>query len=199
MSNISGLDPKYLLGGINPQHALPTFDEEGNLNMLVENPKGTLNKYEYVTEANIIKLDRVPFAYMPYPVEYGLIPQTWDEDNDLLDVMSLITNPTFPGCLIAARPIGVMYMVDGGETDDKIFCVPANDIRFKHIKKLTDLPQFTLDEIQHYWENYKKLQFKYKGTPEKKVEIKKWGDEKEALEIIAKCQAAYKTKFALQS
>jgi inorganic pyrophosphatase len=195
MANISNLDPKFLVNGINPQHALPTFDEDGNINMIVEIPKGSCNKYEYVTEANIIKLDRVLFEMLPYPIEYGLIPQTYDEDNDLLDIMCMVTYPTFPGCLIATRPIGVMIMNDSGEVDDKIFCVPVDDVRFKHIKSYKDLPQILIDEIQFFWEHYKDVQFKYKGQLDKKVVIERWGDEKEALEIISKCQAAYKQKF----
>jgi len=195
MANIKNLDPKYLLKGINPQHALPTFDDDGNINMLVEIPKGSYNKYEYVTEANIIKFDRVLFEMLPYPVEYGLIPQTYDEDNDLLDIMSLITYPTFPGSLIAVRPIGVMYMIDGGDVDDKIFAVPVEDVRFAHIRSIKDLPSITVDEIQFFWEHYKGLQFRYKGHTEKKVVVDRWGDEKEAREVIEKCQAAYKLKY----
>lgn len=196
MANISNLDPKYLTQGINPQHVLSPFDEDGNINMLVEIPKGSFNKYEYVTEANVIKLDRVLFEMLPYPIEYGLIPQTWDEDNDLLDIMCLVTYPTFPGCLIAARPIGIMYMNDSGEIDDKVFAVPADDARFKHVKTMKDLPPILIDEIQFFWEHYKDMQFKYKGQTDKKVVIDRWGDENEAIEVIKKCQTAYKTKFA---
>ena len=195
MANIPNLDPKYLTMGINPQHALPTYDDEGNLNMLVEIPKGSFNKYEYVTEANVIKLDRVLYKMIPYPIEYGLIPQTYDEDDDLLDVMSLISYPTFPGCLIAVRPIGVMYMLDGGEIDDKIIAVPVEDIRFKHIQTITDLRPITIDEIQFFWEHYKVLQFRYKGQADKKVVVDRWGDVSEAIQIIEKCQRAYKEKF----
>lgn len=195
MANIPNLDPKYLKSGINPQHVLPTYDEEGNLNMLVEIPKGSFNKYEYVTEANVIKLDRVLYNMLPYPVEYGLIPQTYDEDDDLLDVMTLISYPTFPGCLIAVRPIGIMYMIDGGEIDDKILAVPVEDVRYKHIQSLKDLRQITIDEIQFFWEHYKLLQFRYKGQTDKKVVIDRWGDEGEAFQIIEKCQKAYALKY----
>lgn len=198
MANISTLDPKFLQLTPNAQHVLPTFDEDGNVNMLVEIPKGSFNKYEYVTEAGVIKLDRVLYEMLPYPVEYGLIPQTYDEDNDLLDIMSLITYPTFPGCLITVRPIGVMYMNDSGEVDDKIFAVPADDIRFKHVKSMKDLPQIVIDEIQFFWENYKTLQFKYKNQPDKKVLIDRWGDENEARQVIEKCQKAYAAKYPKQ-
>lgn len=195
MANISGLDPKYLTKGINPQHALQTFDEDGNINMIVEIPQGSYNKYEFVTEADIIKLDRVLYEMMPYPIEYGLIPRTYDEDNDLLDVMSLVSYPTFPRCLIAVRPIGVMRMNDSGEIDDKIFAVPVDDVRFKHIKTYTDVPQIRRDEIEYFWTHYKDLQFKYKNQPDKKIVIEGWGDEKEALEVIKKCQDAYNQKY----
>lgn len=195
MANIPSLGKTYFSNPMNPLHALDTFDIEGNLNMLVEIPQGTFNKYEFVTEAGIIKLDRVLYEMLPYPTEYGLIPKTYDDDNDLLDVMCLLTYPTFPGCLIATRPIGIMYMNDGGERDDKILAVPADDFRFKHYKDLDDVAQIRLDEIQFFWENYKTLQFKHKNTPERRVIVERWGDAIEAREVIEKCRRTYHENF----
>jgi len=194
MSNISNLDPKYYHIGFNPQHTLPTFDEDQNLNMLVEIPTGSINKYEYATEANIIKLDRVNPSRTPYPFEYGLIPQTWDEDNDLLDIMCLTTYPTFPGCLIAARIIGVCYFVDGGEIDDKIISVPADDFHQKHIKSIDDVSIVKKQEIEYYWTHYKDLISKLKNK-EVKTEVKGWGNIDDALTIIKNAQERYQEKF----
>ena len=181
---------------INPLFELPVGDNSPEeINMLVENPKGTINKYEYHTPTGLLKLDRVLYEQLPYPIEYGAIPQTWDEDNDPLDVMSLITYPTFPGCLISVRPIGVMIMNDSGEVDDKILAVPVDDIRFKHITNLSDVTDHTKDEIQFFFERYKDLQFKYKGQTDKKVVIEGWKDKEAAFEIITKAVEMFKTKF----
>ncbi|MEI6887344.1 MAG: inorganic diphosphatase [bacterium] len=195
MANIPSLSESYLPHIPNLQHTLPTHDENGNVNMLVEIPQGSINKYEYVTEAGVIKLDRVLYEMIPYPIEYGLIPQTWDEDGDLLDVMCLITYPTFSGCLISGRVIGVMKMNDGGEVDDKIVVVPADDMRFNHIKSIEDVSKGRKDEIQFFWEHYKKLQYDYKGTPEKKTRVDGWFGVEEAVKVIEKCQKSYLKKY----
>ncbi len=198
MANIPSLGDSYLNTMPNHQHVLPTFDEDGNVNMIVEIPQGTFNKYEYVLEAGVIKLDRVHFETHPMPLEYGVIPQTWDEDNDLLDVMSFITHPTFPGCLIAARVIGIMKFKDSGETDDKIVCVPADDYRFDHVKSIKDIQENIVLELTHYWESYKDLQFRIHGQVEKSTKVEGWLDADEAMKVIQKCQEAYKLKFAKQ-
>lgn len=195
MANISNLDPKFYTTGINPQHTLETFDEDGNVNMLVEIPMGTINKYEYVTEANIIKLDRVNPAKMPYVVEYGLLPKTWDKDNDLLDVMSLINYPTFPGCLIAGRVIGVLYFVDGGEIDDKIMVVPADDYHFKNVKSIEDMSEAKKLEIEFFWKHYKDVLSNLKNK-QISTEIKGWGNVDDAIKIIKEAQDLYKEKFS---
>lgn len=196
MANIPNLDPKYLSQGINPQHVLETFDEDGNLNMLVEIPCGTINKYEYVTEANIIKLDRVNPARIPYPVEYGLIPKTWDKDNDLLDVMSLISYPTFPGCLIAGRIIGIMYFEDGGETDDKVLVVPADDFHYKNIKSIEDVSMTKKLEIEFFWKHYKDVLSNLKQKTIS-TEIKGWGNVDDAMNVIRESQKLYLSKFTI--
>lgn len=180
----------------NPLFSFPVgdnFPEE--VNMLVENPKGNINKYEYVTNTGTIKLDRVLFEQLPYPIEYGAIPQTWDEDEDCLDIMSLITYPTFPGCLISVRPVGVMEFVDGGEVDDKILAVPCDDIRFKHINNIDDVKEHTLDEIAFFFTHYKELQFKYKGQEDKKVECKGWHDKDKAISIMKAAMERFTAKF----
>jgi inorganic pyrophosphatase len=199
MAHLKGIkNPK--MSHHNPLFTFPVGDDVPNeINMLVENPKGTFNKYEYIVNTGTMKLDRVLYEFMPYPVEYGLIPQTWDEDEDMLDVMSLITYPTFPGCLINVRPVGVMYFEDTGEVDDKIIAVPVDDIRFKEIDDLTDINEQTLDEIAFFFQYYKELQLKYKGFEGgavKHIKIKGWGDRKKAVEVINKSIDRYEKKFA---
>lgn len=180
-----------------PTH--PSKTEPDILNMLVEIPKGSINKYEYKIDTGMLHLDRVLFQQTPYPVEYGLIPQTWDEDNDMLDIMCLVSYPTFPGCVLAARAIGVMYFEDGGEVDDKIIAVPAHDVRFKSIFDIKDLSEHTKDEINFFFTNYKKIQLKYKHkNPEKHAPIvKHWGNLAHAHKVIAKAIERYHQHFRI--
>lgn len=180
----------------NPLFTTPIGDKvPEQVNMLVEIPKGSYNKYEYVTNTGVLKLDRVIYEQISYPVEYGLIPQTWDEDEDMLDIMSLITVPTFPGCLINVRPIGFMKFIDCGQIDDKIIAVPVDDVRFKNIQDIKDIEQHKLDEIAFFFQYYKNLQFKYRGQKNQKVEFQGWGNKKKAHEIIQKAIERYKGKF----
>lgn len=197
MADIAHLGDKVHHSKINPLFELPVGDDAPReINMLVETPMGSINKFEFHTQTGLIKLDRVLFEKLPYPIEYGAIPQTWDEDNDMLDVMSLITYPTFPGCLISVRPIGVMLFNDSGEKDDKILAVPTDDIRFKHIKSIKDISEHQKDEIGFFFERYKDLQFKYKGQTDKKVVVEGWGDTEKAYEIINTAQELFKKTFA---
>jgi inorganic pyrophosphatase len=196
MADIANLKDKVFFKKMNPLFGLPLGDDAPKeINMLVETPMGSINKYEFHTKTGLIKLDRVLFEKLPYPVEYGAIPQTWDEDEDLLDVMSLVTYPTFPGCLISVRPIGVMLFNDSGEKDDKILAVPVDDIRYKHIKSIADISEHQKDEIAFFFERYKDLQFKYKGQSDKKVVVEGWGDVEQAYQIIEEASGLFKTTF----
>jgi inorganic pyrophosphatase len=196
MAEIANLPDKVFMKKINPLFLLPMGDNAPEeINMLVETPMGSINKYEFHTKTGLIKLDRVLFEKIPYPIEYGAIPQTWDEDQDLLDVMCLVTYPTFPGCLISVRPIGVMLFNDCGEKDDKILAVPVDDIRFKHIKSIEDISQHQKDEIAFFFERYKDLQFKYKGQTDKKVVVEGWGGVEQANEIMKKAGELFNETF----
>jgi inorganic pyrophosphatase len=198
MADIANLKDQVYQQMMNPLFNLPVGDDAPKeINMLVETPKGSINKYEYHTKSGLLKLDRVLFERLPYPIEYGAIPQTWDEDNDLLDVMSLVTEPTFPGCLISVRPIGVMLFNDSGEKDDKILAVPVDDIRFKKVESIEDLTDHQKDEIGFFFERYKDLQFKYKGQTDKKVVVEGWEGKEKAYEIIEEAQALFKKTFNL--
>ena len=196
MADIANLKDKIFKKKMNPLFGLPVGDDAPKeINMLVETPMGSINKYEFHTKTGLIKLDRVLFEKLPYPIEYGAIPQTWDEDQDLLDVMCLVSYPTFPGCLISVRPIGVMLFNDSGEKDDKILAVPVDDIRFKHIKSIDDISEHQKDEIAFFFERYKDLQFKYKGQTDKKVVVEGWGGVEQAYKIIEEAQGLFKETF----
>ena len=200
MADIANLKDEVSKNMLNPLFMLPIGDDPPHtINMLVETPMGSINKYEFHTNTGLLKLDRVLFEKLPYPIEYGAIPQTWDEDNDLLDVMCLVTYPTFPGCLLSVRPIGVMLFNDSGEKDDKILAVPADDIRYKHIKTIDDISEHQKDEIAFFFERYKDLQFKYKGQTDKKVVVEGWGGVEKANEIIEEAGKLFKKSLSSQN
>ncbi len=125
---------------------------------LVEIPKGSRNKFEYNKEFGVLKLDRVLYSSLYYPGDYGLIPQTFYDDGDPLDILVMINEPTFPGCIIEARPIGVFRMLDKGVADDKILAVPARDPIFADYHDITDIPKHYLAEVAHFFEVYKDLE-----------------------------------------
>lgn len=147
--------------------------------VVLEIPKGSKNKYEFNEEFGLIELDRVNYTAMAHPYDYGFIPGTRSEDGDHLDAFVLLDNSAFPGALVSARPVGVLFMVDDGEKDEKIVAVPSKDPRFNHIKDLSDLSPHVKKEIEHFFLHYKDLQ---KAT----VEIKGWGNAERAKEVIEK-------------
>jgi len=126
--------------------------------VIVEIPKGSRNKYEYSKELGVIKLDRVLFSSLYYPGDYGLIPRTYYEDGDPLDVLVMNNEPTFPGCVIEARPLGIFKMLDRDLPDDKILAVPASDPLFNDYLSINDIPQHFLREAEHFFEVYKDLE-----------------------------------------
>ena len=130
------------------------------MNVIVEVPRGSMNKYEIDKETGMIALDRVLHTAQTYPFDYGFVPQTLWDDGDALDVILLTTQPLTPGILVHARPIGVLPMVDGGDKDEKVLAVPANDPRFNDIQDLSDVNKHTLKEISHFFLTYKQLQNK---------------------------------------
>jgi inorganic pyrophosphatase len=159
------------------------------VSVIVEIPKGSQNKYEFNKEAGVFALDRVLFSPIHYPGDYGIIPQTYAEDGDPLDALVLVTYPTYPGILINARPIGVLNMLDNGERDDKILCVPVHDIRMEHITDVSDIQGPIREEIAHFFEVYKQLEGK-------KVTLGGWDNAKQAHTIIKEAITSYATKFA---
>lgn len=128
--------------------------------VIVEVPKGSRNKYELDRESGRIKLDRVLFSAVHYPADYGYVEGTLAEDGDEVDVLVLIEEPTFPGCLIDARPVGVLLMRDDKGADNKILAVPVNDPRWGHVGDVHDLPPHLLNEIENFFLTYKRLESK---------------------------------------
>lgn len=162
---------------------IPAQPEPGLLNVLIEIPAGSKNKYEFDKDLNAFALDRVLFSSVSYPYDYGFVPNTLADDGDPLDGMVLMDQPTFPGCVIAARPIGMLEMIDGGDRDEKILCVPVEDPRFSDVKTLEDVAAHRLDEIAEFFRTYKNL--------EKKVtEILGWKDLNAVTPLIKKCVEA---------
>jgi inorganic pyrophosphatase len=146
--------------------------------VFIEIPKGTRNKYELDHKTNRIRLDRTLFTATQYPADYGFIEDTLGQDSDPLDALVLLSEPTFPGCLIRARAIGMFRMTDEKGPDDKVVCVPAGDPRQEHMRDIDDLPKFDRLEIQHFFEVYKDLE------PGKSVEGASWAGRVDAeLEI----------------
>lgn len=130
------------------------------INVIIEIPKGSKNKYEIDKETGLIALDRVSHTSQDFPFDYGFIPQTLWDDGDAVDVVVLTTHPLFPGLLVRVRPVAIMSMVDSGDADDKIIAVPVDDPRWNDVLDLEDLNPHTLREIEHFYSTYKKLQNK---------------------------------------
>jgi inorganic pyrophosphatase len=146
---------------------IPPQPKAGILNVLIEIPAGSKNKYEFDKDLNAFALDRVLYSSVQYPYDYGFVPNTLADDGDPLDGMVIMDQPTFPGCVIPARPIGMLIMIDGGDRDEKILCVPDKDPRYTNVKTLADIHPHRLEEIAEFFRSYKNL--------EKKVtEIRGW-------------------------
>jgi len=147
--------------------------------VVIEIPKGQRNKYEVDHESGRIRLDRMLFTSTRYPSDYGFIENTLADDGDPLDALVLLDEPTFPGCIILCRPIGMFRMVDEKGRDDKVLCVVATDPRMAHYAEITDVADFDLLEIQHFFEVYKALEpgkgvekgFHWVGRAEAEAEV----------------------------
>ena len=159
------------------------------MNVIVEIPKFSKNKYEIDKETGIIALDRVMHTAQDYPFDYGFVPQTLWEDGDALDVVLLTTYPLMPGILVPARPVAIMNMVDDGESDAKVIAVPKKDPRWDDVKDLSDINPHTLKEIEHFFATYKKVQ-------NKSVEVGGFEDVKAAQAAFAKAREQYNAKKA---
>lgn len=177
--------------GINLYHEIPAGDAE-TFRVVVDLPKGCSNKYEYDEEGGYFTLDRVLHHQMFYPFDYGFIPQTHSDDGDAIDVCLLVTYPTFPGCVVKARAIGMIKTADEKGGDNKIIAVPVSklDPRFDEVKSVEDLPAHVREELLLHFKEIKKLEkVKYD-----KVVVSGFGTADDAKAEIQKAMEAYQAK-----
>ena len=158
--------------------ATKTFD------VLIEIPRGSRNKYEYDFDMKRIRFDRMLYSSMMYPADYGFIPETLALDNDPLDVLVWFTEPSFPGCVVEVKPIGVFYMSDDKGDDEKIICVPVSDPIACKMNDLSDLNEHFTKEVEHFFKVYKDLE-------NKTVDVRGWGDRAAAEALIEECTVRF--------
>jgi inorganic pyrophosphatase len=159
-------------------------NQQDLVTVMIEVPKGSRNKYEFDKNTNRMKYDRMLFSAVHYPSDYGFIPDTLALDGDALDAMVLLWEPTFPGCFIEARPVGIFVMWDEKGKDEKVLCVPTKDPQWSHIRTLKEVPPHLLKEIEHFFTVYKDLE-------QKKTKIEGWRDQKFALKVIEQSKKRY--------
>lgn len=159
--------------------------EQITVPVMIEIPKGSRNKYEYDKKKKVFRFDRMLFSSVHYPSDYGFIPDTLAEDGDSLDALVLVWEPTFPGCLIEARPVGLFKMWDEKGPDEKILCVPISDPLWNYIASLSDVPPHLLKEIEHFFSIYKDLE-------EKKTGVEGWEDRDAAMRVVKESQKRYR-------
>lgn len=156
-----------------------------NVQVLVEIPRGSRNKYEWDDELDAIKLDRFLFSSVVYPTDYGFFPETLAEDGDPLDAMVCVSEPTFPGCVIEVKVIALFRMRDEEGIDDKVLCVPHTDPNWNTMETLDDIPQTLRDEISHFFSIYKQPQGIH-------VKVDGWYQREDALQAIDAAHARYR-------
>lgn len=162
---------------------IPAQPKPGLVNILIEIPGGSKNKYEFDKDLNAFALDRVLYSSVQYPYDYGFIPNTLADDGDPLDGIVIMDQPTFPGCVITARPIGMLEMIDDGDRDEKLLCVPDKDPRFQEVSSLQQIASHRLDEISEFFATYKRLE-------KKETEILGWKDVDSVKALVEQCVKA---------
>ncbi len=174
---------------MNPWHDFPVGANPPEIvTAVVEIPRGSRNKYELDKVSGQFRLDRVLFSAVHYPGDYGFIPRTLHEDHDPLDIIVSINEPTFPGCQIDCRPLGVLKMLDRGEPDDKIIAVPAHDPFYNDYFDIADLSSHYLKEVEHFFHIYKDLEGR-------RVEIIGWEKSEVAINVILESIARYEETY----
>lgn len=144
---------------IHPWHDLePGTNVPDEMTVVVEIPRGSRNKYELDKKSGLFRLDRVLYSAVHYPGDYGFFPRTYAQDDDPLDALVMVTVPTFPGCVIDVRPIGLFRMKDKGEMDEKVLCVPTTDPLYDGYEDIADVPGHFLREVEHFFSIYKDLE-----------------------------------------
>jgi inorganic pyrophosphatase len=169
--------------GIDPGKRAPEV-----VDCVIEVPRGSRNKYELDKKTGLLRLDRVLYSAVFYPANYGFIPRTYCDDRDPLDILVLGQEPVVPICILTARPIGVMQMVDQNEEDDKIIAIHENDPAVSHYQDISMLPKHTLEELQRFFEDYKILE-------RKKVRIERFKGRVDAQEIIRRSIQLYDASY----
>jgi inorganic pyrophosphatase len=174
---------------LHPWHGVPYGPNAPRIvTAVIEIPQGSRCKYEIDKESGLLKLDRVIFSSFYYPTNYGFIPRTYGDDKDPLDILVITSLPVQALTLMEAKVVGVMQMVDGGDADDKIIAVAANDPGVNHYNNIEELPKHFFDELRHFFEEYKKLE-------NKTVIVEEFGDKAKALKIITDAIELYKNTF----
>lgn len=174
---------------MNPWHDLSTGKDAPEIvSGIIEIPKASRAKYELDKDSGMLKLDRVLYSSMYYPANYGFIPRTYCDDGDPLDILVLSNITIQPLCIVRAKVIGVMQMLDGGEADDKIIAMAADDISVSHINDISQLPIHYLNEIKSFFEDYKKLE-------NKTVKVEEFLGKDVAINIINQAMVDYQTKI----
>jgi inorganic pyrophosphatase len=164
----------------NPWHKVEIGNHTPDIvNGVIEIPKNTRAKYELDKASGLLRLDRVLFSSVYYPANYGFIPRTYCDDGDPLDILVLSQITVVPMCIVSAKVIGAMRMLDGGEKDDKIIAVAENDMSVSHIDDISELPEYFLLEMRNFFEDYKKLE-------NKTVRVEDFQDAKVARRIVSK-------------
>jgi len=162
---------------------IPAQPKPELINILIEIPAGSRNKYEFDKDLNAFALDRVLYSSVHYPYDYGFVPNTLADDGDPLDGMVLIDEPTFTGCVIPVRTIGMLEMIDDGDRDEKLLCVADEDPHYSGVKSLNDVAKHRLDEIAEFFRTYKNLENKV-------TEILGWQDIEQVAPLVEKCVKA---------
>jgi inorganic pyrophosphatase len=163
-------------------------DDDNAFICVVEIPKGTRNKYEYDEELGGIKFDRLLYSAATYPTDYGYLRDTLGLDGDELDALVCLTEPTFPGCLIPVKPIGMFVMRDEKGPDEKVLCVPLHDPYWNHYQEFDQLPPLLLQEIDQFFSIYKDLE------PDKSVDIDGWRSREQALGKITESRQRFRER-----
>ncbi len=174
----------------NPWHSVSTGKNAPDVvNGIIEIPKASRAKYELDKESGMLKMDRVLYSSVYYPANYGFIPQTYCDDKDPLDILILSQVTVVPMCIVSARVIGVMRMVDHGEMDDKIIAIAENDMSVEHIDDISELPNHFIRELRSFFEDYKKLEHK-------EVIVEDFQNASVAREIVQQSIVDYKALYA---
>jgi inorganic pyrophosphatase len=175
---------------LHPWHDLPVGPRPPDeVNAFIEIPQGSRNKYELDKQTGQLRFDRLLYSAVHYPGDYGFIPRTLAGDQDPLDIVVMVTEPTFPGCLIVVRPLGVFEMRDASHGDEKILAVPVRDPMWEGVQELDAVPPHFLREVQHFFEVYKELE----GT---RADVTGWAPRSRAYEIIRASCSRYDAAYA---